>query len=140
MAFVTNVDKRSDCTSLTFDLHYLLCSSTTDTRHSSQLGLFRTYIQGCGITMPDLSDSGLFVCGQVDFAKALFRGQVNLEKYNIMIFNFACNVWQETLYLPGSRPLTRPRGPIFHSFCDRPWVTWLVFRRSHELFVNHSDW
>ena len=34
-------------------------------------------IQGCGIPMPDLSDSGLFAGGQADFPVAFVRGQVN---------------------------------------------------------------
>ena len=33
--------------------------------------------QGCGIPMPDLSDSGLFAGGQADFPVAFVRGQVN---------------------------------------------------------------
>ena len=35
-------------------------------------------MQGCGSPMPDLSHSGLFVSGQVDFTRILVRGQVNL--------------------------------------------------------------
>ena len=46
--------------------------------------------QGCGIPMPDLSDSGLYVGGQIDFTRGLVRGQVK-EKNNIIIFNFASN-------------------------------------------------
>ena len=34
--------------------------------------------QGCGIPMPDLSDSRLFGGGQADFTLALVHGQVNL--------------------------------------------------------------
>ena len=34
--------------------------------------------QGCGIPMPDLSDLGHFGGRQVDFTRALVRGQVNL--------------------------------------------------------------
>ena len=33
--------------------------------------------QGCGISMPDLSDSRLLVGGQVDFTRGIVRGQVN---------------------------------------------------------------
>ena len=35
-------------------------------------------MQGCGSPMPDLSDLGLCVSGQIDFTRLLVRGQVNL--------------------------------------------------------------
>ena len=33
-------------------------------------------VQGCEIPMSDLSDSGFFACGQVDFSIPFVRGQV----------------------------------------------------------------
>ena len=65
--------------------------------------------QGCGIPMPDLSDSGLFVGGQVDFTRGLVHEQVNLREiqYHNIQFLYIQNLWQEILCPPGSRLLTR---------------------------------
>ena len=59
--------------------------------------------------MPDLSNSGLFGGGQVDFTRTLVQGQVSLGEIQYNNIQFVSKLWQDTgyIYTQGSSSLTQ---------------------------------